>query len=139
VLPIGVTVAEMLNKLNGAMKPAPSKRAQIEFLASERPAEMARLLADEEYFRAAARGVETAKNFLITDTYGRLTTVAAIKTRAEALTLTQNLARLITLTITKTGEAKWATNLGLTATVMDHLNQNGNVRAQLTYLATSWM
>ena len=112
----------------------PAKRQQIEFLAAGRPAEITRLLADDEYFRGQARQFESAKKFVSNKVYERLVIVSALKTRTEAIKFTEALARLLMILSDKQPRAN---DLTVISDVLDNLNQNGNVRAQMTYLATN--
>lgn len=112
----------------------PTKRQQIEFLASGLPAEIHRLIGDEQYFRAQARNFEIAKAFIGAKAYGRLRQVSSIKTRNEATDFVNALARLVAILSEKQPRPD---ALELISDVLDNLAQNGNVRAQLTYLATN--
>ena len=113
-----------------------AKRAQIDFLGNQCPAEIVRLLNDEEYFRAAATSMEIAKKFVQGDVEQRLQITTKITTRESAIELMENIARLLMLTIAKSKNPKNAAeNLTTIATTIDNLAQNGNVRAQLTNLA----
>jgi len=115
-----------------------AKKTQIKFLAASRPAEIYRLNGDEQYFRAVASSVETAKNFLQSKEFGRLKIVAETNSRDGAITLVKNVAKLLTLTAAKTetkNANRTAANLQLVSTTLDNLAQNGNARAQLMNLA----
>ena len=112
----------------------PARRQQIEFLAAGRPAEITRLLADDEYFRAQARQFEAAKKFISGKTYDRLALVPTLKTRAEAINFVQALARLVVILSDKQPRAN---DLAVISDVLDNLHQNGNIKAQMTYLAIS--
>ncbi|GHU06895.1 hypothetical protein FACS189431_0560 [Alphaproteobacteria bacterium] len=112
----------------------PARRKQIEFLAAGLPAEIQRLSVDEDYFRAKVRDFENAKQFLTASTYGRLRHISAIKTREAALTFTDALAHLSMILAEKQPNPD---NLALISDVIDNLHQNGNIRTQLTYLATN--
>ena len=118
--------AEMCKSLFAGSEPA--KLEKIKFLGNRRPAEIARLIADEEYFRAAAAVMETAKNFIQGAPTKRLEIVASTTTRETAINLAQNVAKLLLLKSATDG-------LETVSEVIDNLTQNGNVRAQLTYLA----
>jgi hypothetical protein len=112
----------------------PARRKQIEFLAAGLPAEIQRLSDNEDYFRAQVRNFESAKHFLSSDAYGRLQQVSTLKTRDEAQNFASALARLSMMLAEKRPNVA---NLSLISDVLDNLRQNGNVRAQLTYLATN--
>jgi len=108
------------------------KQRQIEFMAGNLPAEIHRLSEDELYFRSQARLFEQAKEFILANTYERLRLVSKFKLREETL---EFLVVLSHLTQIKPSKSK---SLETLSAVIDNLNQNGNVKAQLTYLATSY-
>ncbi|MCL2451504.1 AAA family ATPase [Candidatus Saccharibacteria bacterium] len=113
-----------------------AKLAKVKFLGDRRPAEIVRLLTDEEYFDAATALMETAKHFIQGDPAKRLSIVANCTTRDEAILLVQNIAKLLLLSGVAAKNSKAvAHNLHATSEVIDRLAQNGNVRMQLTYLA----
>ena len=117
-----------------ATEKLPRKRQQITFLASGLPAEIKRLIADEEYFRKRVRNFELAKNFLGADKYEKLSLISKITKRDEAIDFSNALARLLVMLEETRPQPK---NLLLVNDVVDNLCQNGNIRAQLTYLATN--
>ncbi len=112
------------------------KVKKINFMASDQPAEMTRLVTDEVYFRNAAESIEKAKRFLLGSAVDRLEIVASTTTRESATELVRDVAKITTLTAT---QAPNATNLSVKlttiATTLDNLKQNGNVRTQLLFLA----
>jgi len=112
------------------------KILKITFLADRKPAEMMRLLTDEDHFRAAAAAVTAAKDFVQGSPATRLEIVAGTTTRQAAIDLTENIAKILMMTAerAKTPNST-AENLHLVAATLDNLNQNGNLRAQLTNLA----
>jgi DNA polymerase III delta prime subunit len=114
----------------------PAKLARVKFLGDRQPAEITRLLTDEEHFRAAAATMEAAKRFVQGKPAERLAIVANTTTRDAAIKLTQNIAQLLLLTASRAKNPKAAADsLHVVSEVIDRLHQNGNVRAQLTYLA----
>lgn len=122
--------------LNDA-KLAPNKQAQMLFLAGDRPAELKRMLESDEYFRSRAKSSEIAKEFIAADTYSRLRIIAGMKNRDEAISFTNALANLLIFMLMRSEAVNLIRNLDVTAQVIDNLTQNGNVRAQMTYLATN--
>jgi DNA polymerase III delta prime subunit len=115
---------------------ASSELAKIKFLGDRRPTEIVRLLGDADYFRATAAAMETAKNFVQGNSAQRLEIVAGTTTRDAAIALAQNVAKLLALAMNRAKNPKTAANyLNAVSEVIDNLYQNGNVRAQLTYLA----
>jgi DNA polymerase III delta prime subunit len=116
------------DKLLNDVKP-PAKQGQIKFMSQGLPAEMIRLIEDEEYFRSHARRFAEIKQFINASHYQRLTMISKIKTRDEAINFVSGLARITALTAVKNA------NLSLLSDVTERLAKNGNLKAQLTYLA----
>lgn len=137
ILPPPADLVQEIFKIS-PMKLTTEKRAKIDFLGDRRPAEIARLLTDEEYFRNAAATMETAKNFVQWNVAARLRIVVLTTTREAAVELAENIAKLMMLTITRVKNPKvTADNLTMISNTIDNLTQNGNVRAQLTNLAVN--
>lgn len=113
------------------------KRAQIEFLAPNQPAEIRRLIDEEAYFGDRAASVRDARSLLTGNLAARLELISDIKDRDEALKLCQNIARLITLTMRRDSQnaAKWARRLNIVNKTADSLALNANLRLQLLNLA----
>jgi MoxR-like ATPase len=126
--------ATAADRLLDGVKP-PAKQSQILFMAKGLPAEISRLVEDELYFRTQAGQFADIKQFVNSNTHQRLVAVSKLKTRDEALNFVSNLARITSLTATKTGDAS---NLTLLSDVIERLSQNGNLKAQLTYLANNY-
>ena len=118
------------------LKLTTEKRTQIEFLANRKPAEITRLLTDEEYFRSEVAIMNTAKNFVMGSTVEKLKIVVATTTREAAIELTENVAKLFMLTAPKAKSPEATVGkFSVIATTIENLVQNGNVRAQLLNLA----
>lgn len=113
-----------------------AKRTQIAFLAERKPAEIVRLLTNEEYFRKQSSMMTAAKDFVQGNPAKRLEIIAGITTRDAAISLSKNVAKLLLLTTSRApNDRVAANNLSVVSDVTENLIQNGNVRAQLTYLA----
>ncbi|MDR0957256.1 MAG: AAA family ATPase [Candidatus Nomurabacteria bacterium] len=113
-----------------------SRLAQIKFLATGKPAEMTRLLTDEQYFRDSAATMETAKTFLQGSMAQRLKTVVTTTTHDDALILVQNIAKLVILMAQKIKNP--AEKLNLISATIENLSANGNVKTQLLNLALNF-
>ena len=112
------------------------KRKKIDFIAGGYPAEIIRLVTDEAYFRVKAESIEKAKLFLTGKMMDRLEIVSGISGREQAAELARNLAKLMTITAGQAQHAKQLpARLKTISAVLDNLKQNGNVRAQLLFLA----
>lgn len=117
------------------------KIAQIKFIAGNFPAEIHRLLANEEYFRDTAAKIETAKIFLQGNIAARLKIISNVNNREDAKELIANLARLINLTMNRVSSEKLenvAQNLQILSAATDNLSDNCNLRAQLTAVAINF-
>lgn len=119
------------SKLTSVIKPH-IKQRQIEFIAQGLPAEIQRLSDDELYFREKTRIFEQAKNYLKSGTYEKLMVIPKMKTREEAIEFLLAVSKLVQI---KPLNSK---SLTVLSDVIDNLNHNGNIKAQLTYLATNW-
>lgn len=117
--------------LVGNIKPH-LKQRQIEFIANGLPAEIQRLSDDDAYFRSKAKLFEQAKNYLSGGVYEKLAVVPKLKTRDDAIEFLLAVSRLARM---KPVNPKGLTVL---SDVLDNLSRNGNVKAQMTYLATNW-
>ncbi|MCL2037978.1 AAA family ATPase [Candidatus Saccharibacteria bacterium] len=142
ILPPLESSLEKLFEKEKDMKPKPTvaKLNQIKFLGNRRPAEITRLLTDEEYFRNRASVMNIAKNLVQGSPIDRLKIVADISAgkdaRNAAIELAKNISKLLLLTTPRNKNQKAAAkNLETVSTAIDNLHQNGNVRAQLTHLA----
>lgn len=122
------------SELTEEIKPA-TKKGQIEFMAKGLPAEMIRLREDEDYFRTKARLFEDVKKFINSTTYDRLIAISKLKDRTQAIDFIDVLAKVTTLMINKTGKIE---TLKLLSDVLERLVKNGNLKAQLTYLALNY-
>ena len=128
ILPID---SKQSNKMLSDIK-NPRHRTQIAFLAENLPEEIEKLSNDEEYFREKIHHFEVAKDFFSKDTYERLKVVAKIGSRDEALALIDSLAKI---TLHLSPDKIKPENLEILATASDNLAANGNIKAQLTFLA----
>jgi len=116
------------------IKPA-TKKQKIEFMAKDLPAETMRLIQDEMYFRDKARLFEEAKRFITSSTYQRLIIISKFDKRIEAIDFIKIINNITIITILKTGKTR---KLSLLSEVLERLMQNGNIKAQLTYLAINY-
>ena len=114
------------------------RQAQISFLSARLPAEMSRLVNDDEYYKKQATVAEQAKNFVQGNEYQRLKVASQVKDRGEASDLVLMIGRLLMHAALKSPENNGlAEQLEVVSTVIDNLHHNGNVRMQLCYLALS--
>jgi DNA polymerase III, gamma/tau subunits len=111
------------------------KQNQVKFMADGLPAEIIRLDNNEEYFRGKARLFEDVKKFINFSTYDRLVVVSKFKNRNEAIEFVGALAKIYAMSATKSGKTD---NLTLMSDVIERLSKNGNIKAQMTYLAVNF-
>jgi DNA polymerase III delta prime subunit len=131
---IRVLPSEQANLLLRDIKPT-SRRQQIQFMADKLPAEIQRLTTDDDYFRAQSHKFEVIKKFINADTYQRLIAISQLKTRDEALDFLDGLARVTAFVATQKSQGERFTTLSET---IERVHRNGNLKAQLTYLATKY-
>jgi hypothetical protein len=125
ILPVSHEVTSAMTKT----EKLPLKRRQLEFIASGLPAEMTRLMVDEQYFRTVSARVSLARQIIETSPYKRLVLLANEKLdRTAALLLLQTIVRLLMRTPTKQA-ISWIHPL---LESMAAIDKNGNVRLHLT-------
>lgn len=116
---------------------AQAVRAQLLFLASGLPAELARLQADDAYFTERSQLIKDARSFLQGDTYARF---VAIKNysgeRNQAQAFLAALSRLLSFTLFTSEQPSIVSSLEAVEMVSERLGQNAHVRTQLAYLVT---
>ncbi len=142
-LPPPEPAVEKLFAVERKPKPTAAKLTQIKFLAGKKPAEISRLLINEEYFRATADSMNTAKVFVQGTIIDRLKIVAETSgsksARIDAQNLVKNIAKLLILTLPRNPNQKKASEkLQTISDTIDNLAMNGNVRAQLLNLAVNF-
>lgn len=114
-----------------ALKVPEAKKVQLRFLAGNLPAEMARLLSDENYFREKSGNFSIAKEFLIGETGAKLVSSTKIKNREDAQELIENIAKILML---KPGR-NFAKSMKTLAETSENISRNANVKAQLLNLS----
>ncbi len=134
---IEVLPAKIPDEFFADTKIAPNKLSQMLFIATGRPAEIRRMMESDDYFRERARINETAKKFIGANTYDRLIIVGGKKNRDEASDFVTALANLLMFMMARADTPNLTQNLELASAALDRLLQNGNVRAQMTFLATN--
>lgn len=108
---------------------------QALFIAAGRPAELTRLMTDTEYFEKQAGLVRLAKDFLSGNTYERLSCIAKISTRQDALIF---LRLLVTIIHTLGRREKSLLKTAVAETIeqaAERITANGHIRTQLLNLA----
>lgn len=110
----------------------PTKRAQLLFMASGLPAEITRLIKDDEYFTKRAAIVRDARQFISGTQYERLKVAHAYKdSRSKALQLVQDAIVQLRRSFEQTGDADLLERAKRLVEIYDTITRNGNVRLQL--------
>lgn len=116
------------------------KRAQIKFLAPNRPAEIRRLLGDNKLFTAVASTTTLARQFVTKGLPERLAIIDKNKDRDSAIQLCQSISTmLLAASRRSTRDAQnLADQLSLVNDVALRLQSNCNIKAQLLFLALNF-
>lgn len=111
----------------------PTKRMQLLFIAEGLPAELTRLVADDELFHARASLVKDARSLVTGSPYERLQLAKQYKdSRQDALTLIEDALKLLRRTIAATGDTASLRALSRFESIHKRLSEQGNVRLQLS-------
>ncbi|MFZ1250426.1 MAG: hypothetical protein WAR37_03210 [Candidatus Microsaccharimonas sp.] len=110
-------------------------RSQLLFIADGLPAELTRLAQNPEQFSKRAAIVRDARQLVQGSSYERLVLAKKYKdTRADASMLLQDAAKQLSQTIMKNSSAKLLVSLEKIITTHASLQQQGNIRLQLSNL-----
>lgn len=113
-----------------------SKRAQLEFIAHGRPAELSRLARDQEYFETAAELVRTARTVLRGSSYERLVALSSVMNdRKRALQVTRSIGDLLLRSSALLTPRALSSRLAATTRTIEALEQNSNTRLAMLWLA----
>ena len=107
------------------------KLVQVKFIAANLPAEAARLLTNEEYFRGKSAELSAARDFLAGETSRKMEIIANISSRDEALVFAKNIAKFLS----RNPGRNFAKNIALVSATTENLAANANVKIQLLALA----
>lgn len=121
--------ADILDKLNVT---DPTKRRQLEFIASGLPAELHRLSADETYFAERAAFVGDARTLLAGSSYEKLLIIQKYQgSRGDALELIKSALAIARRSMSAKPQPSLAVQLEQLLKAHDLIAANGNVRLQL--------
>ncbi len=113
----------------------PQALAQILFVAAGRPATFVTLLKNPQAFEHHKAIMQRAKQLLGATSYERLAQVQDLaKDRAEAIATLEAMTYMIAQQIRKTPRSALLTFADALQDCLQRLQQNGNVRAQLTHV-----
>ena len=113
------------------------KVAQIKFMVADRPAQIAKLVTDEDLFEQRAKQISLAKDFVAGALLERLQVVDTVADRQAACNLCSDIALLLQAAshdLSSRAAIQLSHRLDLLADVSDSLRGNGNVRLQLINL-----
>jgi DNA polymerase III delta prime subunit len=114
-----------------------TKRAQLLFIASGRPAELTKLANDDEAFTQRAQIVKDARTFITASPYERLKLANKYKgDRAIALTLVEDGLKLLRRSLSDNGEQANLAALNHLEAIHKRLSEQGNVKLQLSSAVT---
>lgn len=108
---------------------------QLMFLASGRPAELHRLIDDQELFTRSSQFVVDARAILSGSPYDRLVRLAAYNDRSAAQQLVRTLAQIVAFSLVSTSNERLVASAEVLEQTLDNLAHNGHVRTQLMAMA----
>ncbi len=109
-----------------------TKQAQLQFIASGLPAELVRLVGDDEHFAARAAVVGDARDFLQGDTYQKLLVIQKYKaSRTGALQLIDSAMHLLRRTLSAQPQPALVTKLDHLLSAKERIAANQNITLQL--------
>lgn len=134
VLPISLQQSEDLITQHGVADP--TKRAQLLFIAAGLPAELTRLISDDDYFTQRAGIVRDARTFISASPFERLKVAHSYKdSRERALLLLSDAIKQLKGATVQSGDGVALGRADGLMHAYDVILQNGNVRLQLAAAA----
>lgn len=110
-----------------------TKRSQLLFIANGLPAELSRLVADDDYFQRRAGLVKDAREYVTGSPYARLRLAKKYKdSRSDALLLLEDGMKLLQRTIAVNGDVTTLRMMQRLEVLHKRLSEQGNVRLQLS-------
>lgn len=131
VAPISTLESQHLIKKLGVSDPR--KAQQLLFIADGKPAELARLAADEKYFSGQASLMNDARTLISGSQAERMIVIAQYYSdRAKSLQLLQSAKTIATFSLTKNPSRDLIALVDRLATTYERVQANGSTRLQLT-------
>jgi DNA polymerase III delta prime subunit len=131
ISPISTLESQHLIKKLGVNDPR--KAQQLLFIANGRPAELARLAADEKYFTSQANLMNDARTLISGTTTERMIIVSRYYSdRTKSLQLLQAAKIIISFSLLKNPSKDLLTLVDRLATTYERVQANGSTRLQLT-------
>lgn len=113
-----------------------TKRAQLNFIASGLPAEIARLIGDEAYFAKRAAIIADARTLLQGSAYDRLLVAQKYhSTRDDALQLIDSTVNIARRSLSTKPQTELIHQLEQLEAAREAIAMNGNIRLQLAHFA----
>jgi len=109
-----------------------AKRTQLLFIASGYPAEIQRLVADDDYFEDRAQIVRDARTLVQGTIYEKLNTTQRYHNdRAKSLSLLRDAMRMLEKSLSLQPTASTIKRMSSLLTIYERIVANGNIRLQL--------
>lgn len=113
-----------------------TKRMQLQFIAAGLPAELHRLISDEEYFVAKAKVMGDARTFLQASPYEKLVVIQRYQAdREKALALIEGATRILRHSLSAKPSHGSIEQLERLSEVYERISRMGNIRLQLARAA----
>lgn len=111
------------------------KKAQLQFIAPGRPAEILRLLADDEYFDSQAKIILDARAFLQADTYQKMRIIHAYRAdREKALLLLEGAMTILNHTLETKPQQGLVQQLGQLLEAKERIAANQSITLNLAQI-----
>jgi DNA polymerase III delta prime subunit len=111
----------------------PTKRAQLRYIAEGLPVELAKLVADNDYFTERAQRINDARQFLQADSYQKLLIVQKYQAnREQTLQMLDSALQITRHSLSAKPQAALITQLDRLLATRERIASNHNIRLQLT-------
>lgn len=124
-----VTAKQTEKLLDSLPNISPTKRAQLEFMASGLPAEILRLTSEESYFEHRANIMRSARDLLQASTYTRLLVANKFAAnREDCLLLLGDVGKILKKSISSKPDTNLISKLDQLINTYEKIQANGNIR-----------
>jgi len=125
----GVQTAEFIASLGVS---DPTRKAQLCFIADGLPAEIQRLIGDEEYFQSRAKIIGDARTFLQASRYDKMVIIQKYRSdRTEALRLIDSMMQILRRSISANPKQPLILQLEKLLETREKISANHNIALQL--------
>jgi DNA polymerase-3 subunit delta' len=109
-----------------------TKQAQLQFLAAGLPAELTRLVQDDDYFQARAAVIADARNLIAASIYQKLRIIQSYRTnREEAIRLIDSSMAILRFSLTNKPQPNLVQQLAILLSARERILANQNIALQL--------